>query len=276
MLWYIRRLDKYEPEPWNLIGVAFFAGCLSVIPAIIIESLLGTRGAGFAGTIFSAFIVAGLTEEVCKGGLAYLFMWRKPQFNEVMDGIVYFGVAHMGFAITENLMYILVKPGGNVVTALMTAFARTTTAVPLHVINGMIMGYHLGVARFARTPAERAKNFALGIGLPVLLHGVYDVAAFNQPGRDVKSVSDLLSAGFGTALMYAAVVALWLVLMPRVRKAQEASPWRPQEWPTMPVAPTACFNCGSAYPMGANYCQNCAAPVGPQQQAYYQQAPGSQ
>jgi RsiW-degrading membrane proteinase PrsW (M82 family) len=275
LLWYIRRLDKYEPEPWSMIWRAFFAGCLSVLPALIIEPLLGFNVSGFVGTVFSAFVVAGLTEEVCKGGLAYIFMWRRPEFNEVMDGVVYFGVAHMGFAITENLMYVILKPAGNIVQALMTGFARTTTAVPLHVINGMIMGYHMGQARYATTPAERRKNFFQAFAIPILLHGIYDVAAFNSEGK-VKTISDLISVGFGTALMYAAVAALWMVLLPRVKKAQEASPFRPQDWPTMPVAPTGCPNCGSAYPMGANYCHICAAPVGQVQQQYYSQAPGSQ
>jgi protease PrsW len=275
LLWYIRRLDKFEPEPWNMIWRAFFAGVISVAPAFVIEKTIGIKIPGFVGTIYSAFIVAGVTEEMCKGGLAYLAMWKRPEFNEVMDGLVYFGVAHMGFAITENLLYVIINPQGNIVQALMTAFARTTTAVPLHVINGMIMGYHMGMARFATDPAARRKNMIQAFAIPILLHGIYDVAAFNSDGK-VTTLTDLFSVGFGTALMYAAVAALWMVLLPRVKKAQEASPWKPQEWPTMPIAPTACPNCGSAFPMGANYCHICATPVAQLQQQYYQQAPGSQ
>lgn len=277
LLWYIRRVDKYEPEPWSAIGLAFLAGCISVIPAFFIEKVLGIfEGAGFIGTIWGAFVVAALTEEFCKGGLGYLFMWKRPEFNEVMDGLVYFGVAHMGFAITENIMYIFIRSGGNVVSALMTGFMRTTTAVPLHVLNGMIMGYHMGKARYAQTANEQRSHYLQAFLWPILLHGFYDLAAFNE-GVKVKDVTTLLRAGFGTALLYAAVAALWLFLQPRVKAAQEASPWKPQEWPTMPVAPTGCPGCGSAYPMGANYCHVCATPVAQQQQqAYYQQAPGAQ
>jgi protease PrsW len=278
MLWYIRHLDKYEPEPWNMVWLSFLSGCLSVIPALIIEPILADLGGfpagSFLGTLWGAFVVASMTEELSKGGLAYAFMGKRPEFNEVMDGIVYFGIAHMGFAITENLMYVLIKPDGNVVQALMTAFVRTTTAVPLHVINGMIMGYHIGVARFATTVAEKRRHQIEAILLPILLHGIYDVAAFNQEVK-VDTISDLFQAGFGSALMYAAVAALWMFLLPRVRKAQEASPWKPQEWPTLPIAPVACPTCGSGYPMDANYCHVCATPVA-HQQAYYQQAPGSQ
>lgn len=276
LLWYIRRMDKYEPEPWNMIALAFFAGCLSVIPAIIIEAMLGrVQIGGYMGTVFTAFVVAAATEEACKGALTYRFMWKKPAFNEVMDGVVYFGVGHMGFAVTENLKYVFIESGGNVVQGLMNAFVRTTTAVPLHVIVGMIMGYHMGMARYARTPQERIRNFVQAFAWPILLHGFYDLAAFSR-GIKVQDVSSLMQVGFGSALMYAAVVALWLFLLPRIKKAQDASFFKPQESPMMPVAPTGCPNCGSAYPMGANYCQNCAAPVAQQQQAYYRQAQGAQ
>lgn len=276
LLWYIRHLDKYEPEPWNLIWLSFLAGCLSVIPALVIEMLLKTDISGFWGTLYGAFVVAAVTEELCKGTLAFGFIWRKPQFNEVMDGIVYFGVAHMGFAITENLMYVFVNSDLNIVRALMTGFVRMTTAVPLHVINGMIMGYHIGMARFARTGGEKRRHWLEAVLWPILLHGIYDVAAFNQDASNITDMKGLFAVGFGTALMYAAVVALWVVLLPRVKKAQEVSPWRPQEWPALPVAPTGCPGCGAAYPMDANYCHKCGAPVAQQQPYYYQQTPGGQ
>ncbi|HEY3363846.1 MAG TPA: PrsW family glutamic-type intramembrane protease [Symbiobacteriaceae bacterium] len=274
LLWYIRRIDKYEPEPWSTMGLAFLAGCISVIPAFLIEALLHAKTGGFVGTLYEAFIVAALTEEVCKGGLGLAFMWRRSEFDEVMDGIVYFGLAHMGFAITENLGYIFLRSDGNVVQALMTGFMRTTTAVPLHVVSGMIMGYHIGAARFAKNFKTKAKNWFLAFSLPVLLHGIYDLAAFNENFK-VTNTTDLLRAGFGTALFYAAVVALWLVLMPRVQAAQDASPFKPHERVPLPVAPVSCPNCGSDYPDGANYCHMCATPVA-QSQVYAHQAPTSQ
>lgn len=262
LLWYIRHLDKYEPEPWRLIGVAFLAGCLSVIPAAVIETTLGAgRYTGFFGTLYTAFVVAGLTEEFCKGAFTFAAVWRRPQFNEIMDGIVYFGVGHMGFAVTENLKYVLLDSGGDVVTGLMTAFVRSTTAVPLHVIVGMIMGFHFGAARYMRWSLKRVEHLLAALALPVLLHGIYDVAALNQDPTKATDLLGLLSVGFGSALMYAAVAALWLILLPRVRDAQAASPWRPQRDASLPVAPVACPHCGSAYPLSANFCHWCGGPI---------------
>jgi RsiW-degrading membrane proteinase PrsW (M82 family) len=260
LLWYIRSMDRYEPEPWPTVFRTFLVGCLSVIPALLIEQRLAHGDtSSFVGTVYMSFVVAAMTEELCKGALTFAYIWRRPEFNEVMDGIVYFGVGHMGFAVTENLMYVFTR--GEATQSILTAFVRATTAVPLHVIVGMIMGYHLGMVRFTRHWWVKGKHLLAALSLPIGLHGVYDLAAFNKD-VEIERVADLLRAGFGTALMYAAVAALWAFLIPRVQKAQEASPWRPISETTLPAAPVPCPYCGSPYPLEANYCHMCAAPVG--------------
>ncbi len=263
LLWYIRRLDQYEPEPWPLVSRLMLAGAVSAIPIYFIETWVAGLSpyTGFIGTLFTAFVVAALTEEVGKGTFALLAIWRRPEFNEVMDGIVYFGVAHMGFALAENLLYVFVQD--DIYHGLLTAMVRTTTAVPMHVVVGMIMGYHVGVIRFARRRREKVLHAAEGLILPVLLHGLYNVGSLNQEVAvdALIDLVDLLRYGFGSALLYAAVVALWLFLMPRVRKAQQSSPFRPIASIQLSAAETPCPHCGAVYPTGGNYCPNCGESV---------------
>ncbi len=256
MLWYIRHLDKYEPEPWTYIGAAFVAGVLVTVPVYFVEVVLDQVSpfTGFMSTVYTSFVVAALTEETGKGIAAWAVSWRRSEFDEVMDGIVYFGVTHMGFAVAENLLYVFV--GGDIYSGLLTAMVRTTTAVPMHVIVGMIMGYHLGVARFARTRREKALHVLEGWLLPILLHGFYNLGSMNQD-MALESLTDLIRYGFGTALMYAAVVALWVTLLPRVRRAQQASPFRPISAYQLVAADTPCPHCGAVYPQDARYCPNC-------------------
>jgi RsiW-degrading membrane proteinase PrsW (M82 family) len=262
LLYYIRRLDRYEPEPWRLIGRAFLFGCLSVIPALVLERALPpSPWTGFLGTVYQAFIVAALVEEFFKGAFAHMAVWWRTEFNEVLDGLVYYGMAHMGFAVTENLAYIFLN-GGSKEQALMTALIRTTTAVPMHVLVGMIMGYHAAVSRFSHSMGRRIRNAVICMALPILLHGLYDVAAFNQGGT-VEGMMDVLRVGFGSALLYLVIVALWLILLPRVRAAQSASPWRPRSEVTLPIHPDPCPVCGCDYPLEAHFCHRCGAPVLP-------------
>ncbi len=262
MLWYIRHLDKYEPEPWTHMAAAFAAGVLVTVPVYAVEVLLNRVGpfSGFLATVYISFVVAAFTEETGKGLAAWAASWRRPEFNEVMDGIVYFGVTHMGFAVAENLVYVFL--GGDIYAGILTALVRTTTAVPMHVIVGMIMGYHMGVLRFARTRGEKVLHLAEGWVLPILLHGLYNLGSLNQD-RTLRTFMDLIRYGFGTATLYAAVVALWVTLLPRVRRAQQASPFRPIAAYPLVAADTPCPACGSIYPQGARYCPHCGVRLWP-------------
>jgi RsiW-degrading membrane proteinase PrsW (M82 family) len=267
LLWYLRHVDRYEPEPWRLIGLTFLAGCLSVIPTAAVErSLMPIPWDGFWGTVYQAFVVAALTEEFFKGAFAHMAIWWRQDFNEVLDGLVYYGMAHMGFAVTENILYVFTTGDGSVEHALMTALVRAATAVPMHVVVGMIMGYHAGRSRYANSFGQKLKHALNSLVLPILLHGIYDVAAFNQ-AVEVRTLLDVIRVGAGSALLYIVVVALWLILLPRVQEAQAASPWRPRSEGSLPVNPDPCPACGADYPRGANYCHQCGAPVLPVQMA---------
>ena len=77
--------DKYEKEPFKMLLWALFLGFLIVIPAVIIEQLLGDyftkKYAIPDGTLpsaaYNAFIVASLTEE----GLKKFVKWFKKYYN---------------------------------------------------------------------------------------------------------------------------------------------------------------------------------------------------
>lgn len=256
LLWYIRHLDKYEPEPWTYIGRSFVMGALSAVPIYYVELLLERLNpfSGFMSTVYIAFVVAALTEETGKGLFATVSAYWRHEFDEILDGIVYFGVAHMGFAVAENLLYVFVQ--GSIYDGLLTAMIRTTTAVPMHVVVGMIMGYHVGAFRFGKRWGERLSHLLQALLLPILLHGFYNLGSLNQE-TIVDGLVDLIRYGFGSALLYAAVVALWLMLLPRVRKAQQASPFRPIAHHQLRAADLPCPHCGAVYPEGANYCPNC-------------------
>lgn len=261
LLWYIRHLDRYEPEPWQLLLRAFLFGCVSVLPALALEKVLPpSPWGGFWSTVYQAFVVVALSEEFFKGAFAHMAVWWSKDFDEVLDGLVYYGMVHMGFAVTENLIYIFWAGDGSAEHALMTALIRTTTAVPMHVLVGMIMGYHAGVSRFSNRVGRRIQHTLISLALPLALHGLYDVAAFNQ-SASVDSLIDVLRVGFGSALLYGVVVALWLVLLPRVREAQSASPWRPRAEGSLPLHPDPCPACGCDFPLEAHFCHRCGSPI---------------
>lgn len=152
--------DKHEKEAHTALIWAFACGVLSIVPAVAIGLPLGEHGA-----FFNAFISAALIEECCKFLFLRWIFYRKSYFNEPYDGIIYAAFISLGFATLENIMYVY--QGGVAV-----AFVRMFMAVPGHAIFGVIMGYYAGLAKF--NPKKENKYLLTGLGLAVLVHGLYD------------------------------------------------------------------------------------------------------
>ena len=147
---------------------ALSIGVLSVIPAAIIEGVLMYLYQGPAGirkTAYTAFLVAGFTEEAFKYSAFLLFIWRDRNFNEKFDGIVYAVYISLGFAAIENVLYVF---GGGYGVGLL----RALTAVPAHALFGIMMGYYFGQAKFS-TRYRTARVIAAFI-VPFIFHGLYD------------------------------------------------------------------------------------------------------
>lgn len=176
---YIFRKDKIEHEPMGLIFKLVIFGALSCIPAVILENLVTVFGPAYIeGTVeyafFEAFCVAALCEELCKYGLLRLGSWKNRNFDFRFDGIVYGVSVAVGFALLENVLYVM--EGG-----IQVALIRAVMSVPLHAFCGVFMGVFYGAAKKYSIMGLRGKAAAAGWGgflIPVLIHGIYDALAF--------------------------------------------------------------------------------------------------
>lgn len=177
LLWYYHKKDSAKPEPAGLIFSVFIAGCFLVIPAIFIELILSSI---FSATSFNllivsifirSFIVAGFVEEWLKRYAVKKFAYKTPYFDEVMDGILYAIVVSLGFAMVENIFYVLQS-------GMITGLTRAVTALPLHTISAGIMGYYIGKAKFAETKLQEVQLFRKGLYIAVLYHGFYDFSVY--------------------------------------------------------------------------------------------------
>jgi len=176
ILWYIDHKDSYEKEPKSLIFKTFLLGALFVIPAGGIEYLLlNGMGISLDGNIIGAFIgsffIIAPIEEVAKYFAVRLKAYRAPDFNSVMDGIVYGVSAAIGFATLENIFYVL---EGGFGVALLRAFL----SVPGHALEGAIIGYYMGMRKM--TPESPRKFILTGLIIAILFHGAYDFVLFTE------------------------------------------------------------------------------------------------
>ena len=180
LLWYINKKDSIEKEPTGLLVKLIFLGCLSTIPAMVLELVgtniltsIGMDETSYLYIFIENFFIVALAEEGCKKLMLRLGSWKNPAFNYVFDGVVYGVCVALGFAGLENVLYI----SG---FGMEVAVVRGLAAVPLHAICGVFMGHFYGLEKkyTATGMTGLAKNVkTLSIVIPVLIHGFYDFAA---------------------------------------------------------------------------------------------------
>ena len=179
LLFYIYSHDKIEKEPPGLIVKLLLLGCVSCIPAMILEMLWTNFLQGImdpnsvAFILIENFLIVALAEEGSKRVLLQIGSWRNPAFNYVFDGVVYAVCVSLGFAGLENVLYIA---GFGMDIAVMRGLA----AVPLHCICGVFMGHYYGLEKTysVRGMINESKNArVMGLLIPILIHGFYDFAA---------------------------------------------------------------------------------------------------
>lgn len=172
LLWFFEKQDKGEKEPRKLKNKVFFWGVFSTIIAAFLEInvdyVIPTSYLNKWVYLFIlAFVVTALIEEAIKFFIVKRVAYNHKKFNEVMDGITYTVIAGLGFAVLENLLYVL--QGG-----ISVGIIRAILAVPAHALFSGIMGYYIGKAKFEKTPWDSRSMLWKGFLLAVLYHGLYD------------------------------------------------------------------------------------------------------
>lgn len=187
--------DKNDREPFSVLLMSFFAGCLSILPAIILEQALpifvpGTNGYSLISVAIYTFVIIAASEEFSKFIFLRYYAYKKPSFNEPYDGIIYAVMVGMGFATIENLMYVF--GAESIGAAWGTAGLRALTAVPAHATFAAVMGYYVGLAKFNK--ANERKLLFRGFLMATILHGFYDFFLFQNKtvGLYIGAVASLI------------------------------------------------------------------------------------
>lgn len=196
--------DRYDREPKGLILRLFLIGA---VPVAVAAGLLNSAAEAALGAALIPVLVAPLVEETLKFAAVAVVTARHPAFDEPIDGMIYGSTLGLGFAATENVLYLFgaylgVTPAGVQMAGCVglsclgqVAFVRGVGSVALHALATGIAGYFLaqGVARrrpwSVAVPAVLAAAvvhalwnalFFLALALPV---GIYVVLA----GRSLRA-----------------------------------------------------------------------------------------
>lgn len=142
-------------------------GSVSVIPGVIIVTIATSlMGNGvFSMYLLKPFIAVALIEESLKLIILSLILYRNIHFKTVKQGILYGIAISVGFAFSENILYLT---GSS--TAYPLIVIRSLTSVPLHGLCGAFIGYYAGVGK------TREKQFmGKALVVSVTIHGIYNI-----------------------------------------------------------------------------------------------------
>ncbi len=173
----IYRWDIHEKESYWYLLAAFAFGVICCFPAMLLEAWGMAAGYDEFGGIWElivfCYVIIGGSEELVKYLVLVLLAYPRRAFNEPLDGIVYAVMIGMGFATLENLIYADRFNMGTIVV-------RAFTAVPAHAMFAIFMGYYVGQAKFTDNRRRQIQLLALGLVIPILVHGTYDIFILQQ------------------------------------------------------------------------------------------------
>ena len=162
-LWFLRRLDRNEKEPWRLMLVAAAWGGLVATSLALWANTFISRAATGAlvpgpGVDVVTAYSAGFFEEIGKGlAVLLLYLVMRHEFDDVVDGIVYGAAVGIGFNYMESILYM------SHIYALVGGGPAGVAGATIQWYNRQVLGLFFGHASYTALTGA-------GIGLARQLH----------------------------------------------------------------------------------------------------------
>ncbi|WP_058047310.1 PrsW family intramembrane metalloprotease [Streptomyces roseifaciens] len=195
-----RWMDRVEPKPWrNLVFAFAWGACAATLMAIIAN---GYATEWLVSSVdlaqrpeadkWGATFVAPVVEETGKAAaVLLLFLFRRRDFNNTVDGVVIAGITATGFAFTENILYLgnafatdqsFGRDGVPAATAA-TFFMRVLMSPFAHPLFTTMTGLGFGIAA-TLAPRRKVTRILIpfaGLLTAMVLHAVWNGSASLSP-----------------------------------------------------------------------------------------------
>jgi RsiW-degrading membrane proteinase PrsW (M82 family) len=201
-------MDRHEKEPKKLILGAFFWGAIvATFVAMIANSIFGvgifmlTEEEEIADFLTS-IISAPLVEESVKGlAVLIIFLFVRSEFDNLTDGIVYAGIVALGFAATENVLYLSNEFSNSGWEGLFSLFyIRVILGGWNHAVYTAFTGIGLAVSRMSKNTGIKIIAPIIGFGIAIGAHFSHNFLA--SMIQDQNSVNRMLTVDwFGWVFM---------------------------------------------------------------------------
>ncbi len=183
-------LDRYEPEPRSLLVLGLGWGAFVATSGALLLQLFDHLIFESTET-FSSTVVAPFTEEAAKGlFILLLLFYRRHELDGVLDGIVYAGMVGIGFAFTENILYLMSAyigddgQAGGFGGAVGLFIVRCVFSPFAHPFFTAFTGIGIGLAVTAKSRPVRVVAPFIGYLLAVGAHAAWNGSLSLDDGRN--------------------------------------------------------------------------------------------
>jgi len=209
--------DRYEKEPWLLLGAVFFWGAIIAAGgAFIINTFLGVgvyifSNSEAATNLATGSLIAPIVEEFLKGfSVLIVFLVFRKEFDSIVDGIIYAGVAALGFAATENTYYIFnngfLESGWQGLWTLV--FIRVVLVGWQHPFYTAFTGIGLAIARLNKALWVKICAPLIGFSLAIFTHSAHNTLATFLNGLSGMAIGTLID---WTGWFFMFLFILWAI-----------------------------------------------------------------
>lgn len=214
-------LDRYEKEPVLLLGGVFLWGAVVAAgSAFLVNTVLGVgiyvfTGSDFATNLATGSLIAPLVEEILKGlAVLIVFMIFRREFDSVLDGIIYAGIAALGFAATENTFYIynygFLEGGWSGLLSL--TFIRVILVGWQHPFYTAFIGIGLAIARLNKNWIIKIIAPIVGLAAAMFTHAFHNTLTSVLGGFEGLAIGTFFD---WTGWLFMFGVILWATLRER-------------------------------------------------------------
>ncbi len=198
---FLRNMDFFNKEKWIDLSIVFLGGALFTnLCTFLYHSAhydLGIHLTGeFWNDLFYCVGVIGFSEEIVKLIPWVLFAMFSKRLKEPFDYILYASVAALGFAFTENLIYL--ESSSNIVI-------RFIMSTVMHMFAASLVAYCILLAKY-KYKTRQAKIVAPFIGflLACFAHGFYDFWLISE---------STVGLGIITTLFFLLTIHIWFYMI---------------------------------------------------------------
>ena len=186
-------LDRYEPEPRSLLVLGLGWGAFVATSGALVLQLFDSVLFGDTDA-FLATVVAPVTEEAAKGlFILLLLFYRRRELDGILDGLVYAGMVGIGFAFTENILYLTAAymgedgQTGGLSSAVGLFIVRCIFGPFAHPFFTAFIGIGVGIAVTSRSRVVRVLAPLAGYVVAVGAHAAWNGSLLLDDGRNATA-----------------------------------------------------------------------------------------